>query len=210
MSEIVLPGPLVVPPLLLEGDDSLLAPEHTPYVAQFDPALLGAASRPRRLTPNEKKKARTLISNYLAKSIATKASKHYSQARPMRHLYLSPELEWTADCSGYVTGAYAWADKWTSFPVEDPNRLGYNGYGYTGTLLAANFHFKVPEGRRYYAGDVALFGPPHATRHTTICRKGGTAQTSVWVSHGNEAGPYDTRLHYRKDFLCVVRPWSLR
>jgi hypothetical protein len=210
MSDLLLDEPLESAPLLLEGDDSLLAGEHAPYIAQLDPALLGATAHPRRLTPNEKRKARTLIATYCAKAIATKASKHYSQARPMTHLRLSPELPWTADCSGFVTGAYLWADMWTPFPVEDPNRLGYNGYGFTGTLLAANFHFKVPDGRRYFVGDVALFGPPSATRHTTICRKGGTATTSVWASHGNEAGPYDTRLHYRRDLLCVVRPWSLR
>lgn len=199
-----------LPTWLEEGDDSVLAAlhENVALVPPSDPKLL-AASRARRLTPTEKKQARSLMASYLLRATRTNASKHYSQRRPMTHLFQSPDQEWTADCSGYVTGAFAWAERFTKFTVEDPNGLGYTGWGFTGTLLSHNFRHQVPEGRTYFVGDIALYGPASRTKHTVICRKGGNASTSVWSSHGSEAGPYDVRLHYRPDYLCVVRAWSL-
>lgn len=216
MSELQLDAEGVVTFLdpLDEHDDS--AAHGAAHLAAVAPLLepleakVAAGSRPRRLTPNEKKKARELMATYMARAIADRADKHYSQHRPMTHLGKSPDAEWDADCSGFDTGVYYWADKWLPFPIDDPNGLRYSGYGYTGTLLSHNWRHKVPEGRRYFVGDLALYGPPTATRHTTICRKPGNAATSVWGSFGNEAGPYDVRLHYRRDYLCVVRPWSLR
>jgi len=166
------------------------------------------------MTPTEKKKARRIIRRYLERSEAVRAGIHYSQARPMTHLGVSPEQGYTADCSGYVTGAFKWADKWLPFHVKDPNGRPagshYDGWGYTGTLLAANARRRVPLNRRFFLGDIALYGPSLSrTGHCTICRQGGDAATSVWSSHGNEAGPYPTRLHYRRDLLVVVRAEAL-
>lgn len=204
--------PILTAPIGEEGDDSLLADLHR----EFQPGLLDPvqvalrdARHARRLTPTEKRKARALIRRYCERSIATAVTKHYSQRRPMTHLGESPDAEWTADCSGHVTGAFKWAELFTSFPVEDPNGLNYSGFGYTGTLLSRNFRHRIPEGRTYFIGDMGLYGPAGATRHVVTCFKGGNASTSVWASHGNEAGPYPVRLHYRSDFLCVVRGWSL-
>lgn len=202
------------PPPFVEGDDSEHTTDRELLVALVDShdEKLAAAGHARRLTPNEKKRARGAMSRYVLNAIQTAATKHYSQHRPMAHLGRSPLVEWTADCSGFDTGVFAWARKVTGLPVEDPNGASFNfsGWGYTGTLLAANYRRQVPSGRRYFIGDMALYGAPGATKHTVICFKGGDRNTSVWGSHGNEAGPYAVRLHYRADFLCVVRGWSLQ
>jgi hypothetical protein len=68
----------------------------------------------------------------------------------------------------------------------------------------------VPLDRRFYIGDMALYGPTLShTTHVTVCRQGGDLMGSVWTSHGSEAGPYATRLRYRSDFLLVVRSEAL-
>ena len=163
------------------------------------------------LSPTEKSIARDLIRRYCERCENARWSKHYSQNRPMGHLGLSPTLEWSADCSGYVTGAFFWADKYTTFKVQDPNGMGYNKYGYTGTLLAHNKNHNVPLSRDFFfVGDMALFGTSFwNTTHVTMCRKNGDANRSIWSSFGREAGPEPTRLHYRSDLLVVVRSESL-
>lgn len=191
-------------PIDAEADDSTLADIHAEHL---DAPLTARA--PAKLTPTQKRRARTLIRNYCERAIDTAASKHYSQHRAMTHLGKSPEREWTADCSGFDTGAFRWADEWCPFEVQDPNGLGYSGWGYTGTLLSRNIGHRIPAGHRYLVGDMSLYGPASRTRHTTICFRSGTAATALWASHGSEAGPYPTRLHYRSDFLCVVRGRSL-
>lgn len=162
------------------------------------------------LKPDQRQAARAIIRRYLEKAEANKADIHYSQARPMTHLGRSPNLELTLDCSGLVTGAFAWADKFTDFKIIDPNgqQFNYNGYGYTGTLLAANAKRRVSG--RYMVGDIALYGTSLGnTTHTCICRRGGDASDAIWTSHGSEAGPYAVRLRYRSDLLVVVRGASL-
>lgn len=160
-----------------------------------------------KLSPTEKKVTRDLIRRYCERCENVRWSKHYSQNRPMSHLGLSPSQEWSADCSGYVTGAFFWADKYTKFRVSDPNGYGYNTYGYTGSLLAHNKRHRVPLDRDFFfVGDIAIFGSSFwNTKHTTLCRKNGSASNSVWSSFGREAGPEPTRLFYRSDLLIVVR-----
>lgn len=163
------------------------------------------------LSPTEKKIARDLIRRYLERCEVARWRIHYSQNRPMTHLGISPGTEFTCDCSGYVTSAFFWAERYTTFPVRDPNGMGYNGYGYTGTLLSHNKKRNVPLSRDYFfVGDMAIFGPSlWNTKHVTICRRNGNAKESIWSSHGREAGPEATRLHYRNDLLVVVRSESL-
>ena len=62
------------------------------------------------LTPTQRKRARTLIRRYCERAEAAKVEIHYSQARPMTHLGVPPESGFTADCSGFATGAFYWAD----------------------------------------------------------------------------------------------------
>lgn len=55
-----------------------------------------------------------------------------------------------SDCSAWVTRCYKWAG------AADPNGLGYNGEGYTGTLLAHGQHIPLSEAE---PGDVIVYGP---------------------------------------------------
>lgn len=162
------------------------------------------------MTPTERRRVRRLIARYCERSEAVKPRIHYSQARPMTHLGVSPEQGYTADCSGFATSAFYWANKWTPFPVADPNGRGYDGYGYTGTLWWENRRRRVPLDRKFFVGDLALYGPSlDRTGHVVICCANGDADDAVWASHGSEAGPYFVRLRYRRDLLVVVRPEAL-
>lgn len=164
------------------------------------------------LSPTQKEAARFIIRRYLERCEDTRSSKHYSQHRPMTHLGKSPSLEWTADCSGYATGAFRWADLMMNIKINDPNgpQFNYNGFGFTGTLLAANRQRRVPLDQKFFVGDMALYGPSLSnTTHVVICRRNGNSMTALWSSHGSEKGPYPVYLMYRKDLLCVVRQADL-
>ena len=54
------------------------------------------------------------------------------------------------DWSAFVTYCYSWAG------APDPNGLGYNGSGYTGTLLG---HGQLIQPNEVQAGDVVVYGP---------------------------------------------------
>jgi hypothetical protein len=153
-------------------------------------------------TPETAADVEGAIVDYCKRSINANPGIHYSQARAMTHLGVPPENGFTADCSGHSTSSYYWARKVTSVPVPDPNHSGFNGYGYTGTLIN-NPEVKAP----YEVGDLAIYGDSYGdTSHVVTCYKPGDAGESKWCSHGSESGPYSVTLHYRDDLLCVVRP----
>lgn len=162
------------------------------------------------LTKTQKQVTRDFIRRYCERAEANKAQIHYSQARPMTHLGYSPSREMTCDCSGFATGAFAWADRFTKYLVQDPNGLNYSGAGYTGTLLANNRSRRISLDRDFRVGDMGLYGSSLSrTTHVVICRRAGRVGTAVWTSHGSEAGPYAVYLRYRSDLLCVVRAEDL-
>lgn len=199
--------------LVADGDDSAaLAHLHAHIEHAELERTLSSATAKRPLTPNEKKRVRTVIRNYLEACEGSERIIHYSQHRPMTHLGVPARKGFTADCSGLVTGAFYRAREITALPVQDPNGLGFSGWGYTGTLLAANASRSVRplKDRVFFIGDIVIYGTPTHTKHTAICRKGGRLEWSVWTSHGSEAGPIPVRLDYRPDIVGVYRPWSLR
>ncbi len=162
------------------------------------------------MTPERRAATRTMIRRYLERTEATAGTKHYSQFRPLTSLGDPPSTEFTTDCSGLVISAFKWADMWLPWLVKDPGGYGYSGWGYTGSILATNKNRRVPLDRKFFVGDMALYGPSFGhTTHVTICRRNGDAMSSIWTSHGSERGPYATRLRYRSDLLCVVRSESL-
>ena len=61
--------------------------------------------------------------------VVHEAEIHYGQLRPIDGLATPHKLPLATDCSGFVTLCYKWAG------APDPNGRGYDGYGYTGTLL---------------------------------------------------------------------------
>lgn len=192
-----------------DGDDQFANVVPDPdYLARN---LLGmAAAAPLSLSPNEKRDARRLIAKFLRLSEQYKNRISYSQARPFK-VMVYPDQGYRGDCSSYVTQAFAYAwDILDGVPLHDPNgRVEYDGYGWTGTLLATNHGHRVPLDRRFFVGDLAIFGSFFNTKHVTVCRKGGMEADAVFSSHGTEAGPLPTRLRYRPDLVGVYRPVSL-
>ena len=161
------------------------------------------------LTPTEKKKVRAAIANYLLRCEHSRSQIHYAQTRPYHHLGVTPEHGFTADCSSLVTGAFFWGSDQSNFPVRDPNGRGWDGYGYTGTLLTENIHASVPADHKCFVGDMGIYGTAWHTKHVVICRAGGSRESSIWTSHGSESGPVPVRLNYRSDLLGVFRGKSL-
>lgn len=159
------------------------------------------------MTSERRKVIRTLIRRYLEKAEANQPDLHYSQFRPTpMH---APTGDWSTDCSGLVINAYHWADLWLPYSVKDPGGYGYTGIGNTATILSTNRKRRVPLDRKFFVGDMGLYGSWSHTKHVVICRKNGDVNTSIWTSHGSERGPYAVRLRYRSDFLVVVRAEAL-
>jgi hypothetical protein len=109
---------------------------------------------------------------------------HYAQVRPMDHLRKIEVLPWWADCSEFVTTIYKWAN------AEDPNRRGYDGEGWTGTLLENGIYIPVFQAK---PADVAIWGryPGH---HTAVITSTVLKHDPMIVSHGMERGPLEIRL----------------
>jgi len=134
----------------------------------------------------------------------------YSQTRPMEFLYVNPFKErFRADCSGIVTGLCKWARTSTGIAIPDPNGRGYDGFGWTGTLI----NNSTSLGRyleHVEVGDLAFYGRHTGlTAHVIMCVKRGTPNgTAEYISHGRQIAPeLRGRATYRKDFLGI---WRLR
>jgi cell wall-associated NlpC family hydrolase len=87
------------------------------------------------------------------------------------------KLPVNADCSAFVTLCYNWAG------APDPNGMGYNHNGYTGTLLA---HGRKIALKDVQPGDVIVYGPGTGW-HTALVIEGGP--NPLTVSHGQQGDP---------------------
>ena len=161
------------------------------------------------MTSEQRTAIRGIIQRYLLKAEANQPDIHYSQFRPLTSLGDPPMSEFTTDCSGLVISAFYWADLWLPYTVKDPGGYGYTGIGNTTTILSTNRKRRIPLDRKFFVGDMALYGSWSQTKHVTICRKNGDAHSAIWTSHGSERGPYACYLRYRSDLVCVVRAESL-
>jgi hypothetical protein len=160
------------------------------------------------LTPTQKKKIRAAISDYCLRAEDHQIAWHYTQQRPITGYGQAPDHGWfAADCSGYLALIFEWAGHQAGVRLDSP--LGApHGWGYTGTEVA----WLIENGRRvveangYLVGDIAINGSsPSNTDHTFICRKAGSAKTSVWSSNGNEHAPEPVGLHYHP--MPLVGVW---
>lgn len=124
--------------------------------------------------------------------IAHQAQIHYAQIRPMRTAHLHEQETHTLfqaghsitmDCSESVTLLCRWAG------LHDPNGFGYNGAGYTGTLLQHLPHYTNPKAA--YVGALVVFGP-YPGHHVCMVLEPG--KDPLLFSHGSERGPYPIRL----------------
>lgn len=91
-------------------------------------------------------------------------------------------LPCSCDCSAFVTYCYNWAG------APDPNGQGYNGTGYTGTLLEHGTPITVSEA---IPGDVIVYGPGTG-EHTAIIVQAGN--DPLTVSMGEQGDPNYVRV----------------
>jgi cell wall-associated NlpC family hydrolase len=109
--------------------------------------------------------------------IANEPAIHYQQLRPMDGLDQPRKLPLQTDCSGFVTLCYKWAG------APDPNGCGFNGQGYTGTILQSCTHISKSAAK---IGDLVVWGPPPG-HHVAMMIEAGP--DPLLVSHGQEKGP---------------------
>ena len=88
-----------------------------------------------------------------------------------------PGVPCHADCSAFVTLCYNWSG------APDPNGLGYNGTGYTGTLLG---HGTPITKEQALPGDIIVYGPGTGWHTALIVEAGPDPLT---VSHGEQGDP---------------------
>lgn len=114
--------------------------------------------------------------------LSNAAGIHYKQLRPMDGINQRRKLPLNTDCSGFVTLCYKWAG------AGDPNGLGFNGQGYTGTLLG--YLTAVPQSQ-VKAGDLVLWARNGVGEHVSMVIEPGS--DPLLISHGEESGPYTVR-----------------
>lgn len=114
---------------------------------------------------------------------------HYEQFRPMQSLDDGHRLPQTMDCSENATVCYKRAG------APDPNGLGYNGLGYTGTLARQGRAVTLNEAR---PGDLVLYGEPWPHHHVAVYVGFGRV-----ISHGSESGPLLLPVDYRSDRAMI-------
>jgi len=102
----------------------------------------------------------------------------YSEAgNRFNSLHRPYEVPLIADCSAGVTDLYCWGG------APDPNKLDYDGEGYTGTLIKAGQRINP---RRVRECDIAIFGPGVGW-HAAMAISGGS-DPLVW-SMGEQGDP---------------------
>lgn len=118
---------------------------------------------------------------------------HYAEVRPFP-LVKPPALPGTTDCSGFVTACFYAAG------APDPNGRGYDGLGYTGTLVGRGQRVTESQARPF---SLVFYGhtthpspafPPGSPTHVALYLGGGYV-----ASHGSEPGPLKLPIRYRGD-----------
>lgn len=108
---------------------------------------------------------------------------HYTQGPDrMKDFAPPPNVPNDTDCSAFDTWCYK------SGGAPDPNGFGYNGYGFTGTMLEHGTQIATP-----VVGCLVFYG--HPVSHVALYIGNGRV-----ISHGSEAGPLLLDVHYRSDF----------
>jgi hypothetical protein len=115
---------------------------------------------------------------------------HYTQGplrmEGVRRRLRPPSIPRWEDCSSFATWCY-----WVS-GTADPNRLNYNGQGYTGTQINHGEHIS---GSNLKQGDLVFYGRGSAPSHVAVYVGSGRV-----VSHGSEVGPLFLDTYYRSDY----------
>lgn len=125
-----------------------------------------------------------MVSNCLW-GVQHNADIHYSQARPMPIGIAVHALPFSTDCSGFATLMAKWSG------AGDPNGSGFNGQGYTGTMLDHCEHITAAETQ---PGDLVVFGAGTGTHVVVLVESAANGLGALCVSHGQEADPIRTTL----------------
>lgn len=113
-------------------------------------------------------------------AIGHRSEIHYDEIRPIPVNLPAFSLPFTTDCSGFVT----MMAKWSGNP--DPNGNGFDGQGYTGTMLSYLPHIPFSDTGR---GDLVVFGA-YPGLHVVVLLAGGSRKSNPPVaSHGGASGP---------------------
>lgn len=130
---------------------------------------------------------RTVIVAYATFGYNNRDKIHYTQSSlrmyGVRNKVRPPKIPYYEDCSSFATWCYWGAG------VSDPNGLGYNGWGYTGTLAQNGSRTSSPQ-----PGDLAFYGR-YPYGHVVIYIGNGRC-----IGHGSERGPVLSNVYYRSDF----------
>ena len=118
---------------------------------------------------------------------------HYGEVRPMP---LARTLPLTTDCSGFVTLCYFLAG------APDPNGLGYDGQGWTGTLLR---HLDPVVRSAVRPGDLVVWGA-YPGRHVSLVLEPDGADPLL-CSHGQERGPLAVRFTDEDRWQACPSTW---
>ena len=113
-------------------------------------------------------------------AIANRTKISYSQIRPIPVNLPPHSLPFTTDCSGFVTLMAKWSGN------QDPNGNGFDGQGYTGTMLTHLPHIAL---RNTWRGDLAVFGAYPGVHVVTLLQGGSQDADPAVASHGGQAGP---------------------
>lgn len=183
---------------LLGGDGSYGARTHAAFVKRngFDAYGAWLLSKAEWKTPAEKR--RDAVVRAALYGVANTAQIHYTQGpgrmSGVRGKVKPPLVPPFEDCSSFATWCY-WLANEEVGGVPDPNGLGYNGYGFTGTQIAHGQRTGKPDD-----GDLVFYGHGSIPSHVTIYIGAGKC-----VSHGNETGPKVLDVDYRGDRQQVRR-----
>jgi hypothetical protein len=120
--------------------------------------------------------ARVRFVNALHAFLMDRGNWDYAQVRPIPHPGHTGRVR--TDCSGAVTYAAELAG------CPDPNDLGFNGEGYTGTLGSHCRH--IPRSL-LRIGDLVLFGPSYPWHH--VCAVVELDPDPLLFSHGRQGDP---------------------
>lgn len=118
-------------------------------------------------------------------AIAHRDGFRYEQVRPIPAGLPRRQLPVTTDCSGFVTLMAQWSG------IDDPNGRGYNGEGYTGTLLE---HLPAAALGRTRPGDIAVFGRFPGVHCAVLLEGGARVADPAVASHGVPGDPRRTEL----------------
>ncbi len=138
---------------------------------------------------------RAAIVEHARWGIANEGQIHYQQLRPIDGIGQPRKLPLQTDCSGFATLCYRWAG------APDPNGLGFNGQGYTGTILQ---HCRAIPLAAVQPGDLVTWGaaPGH---HVALVLEAGP--DPLLCSHGQEKGPAAIRFSLETQYQPAPVTW---